>query len=233
MSEITITMPDQPAEQAAMIQRGATWAEALVIATPDDRKQASAGVARMKGALKDIADLFADSKKAASDAHKAICAAEKRLADPVKAAMELATRKMMAYDDEQERIRREQEAELRRKAEAEAEAERRRLAAIANRCKDEAKREAYQEAAAAVVPVAVAVAKADDKADGEIQSKRWKAELVSMDALIREAAAGYSAAISLLAFDQTAANRAAVAFKRDGVVPGVRFYADTVYQHRG
>jgi len=230
--EIKITMPEQPEEQQQIIAKGQTWAESLVIATPDDRKTASAGVAKMKAIVKEIGALFADSKKAASDAHKAVCAAEKRLATPVNDAIALATGKMIVYDREQEQIRRAAEEAARRKAEAEAEAERKRLEAIAKRCKDEAKKEAYEEAAASVAPVAVQVAKADDRADGEVRKTIWGAELVSMEELIKAAAGGDNGAKALLVFDQAAANRAATAFKRDGVVPGVAFKSETQIQHR-
>jgi membrane protein involved in colicin uptake len=233
MNTIEIQMPDQPDEQAALVERGTTWADSLTITTPEVRKEVSAGIGRLKKIKTEIAVLFRDPKKAASDAHKAICAAEKKLMQPVDDAIQTANGKLLAYDREQARIRAEQEAELRRKAEAEAEKERRRLEAIAARCKDEAKREAYEEAAEAVVPVAVAVAPAEDRAEGEVRVKRWKAELTDLNDVIAAAASGNQAAAGLLAFDQSAANRAAVAFKRDGVVPGVRFYADEAIQHRG
>jgi hypothetical protein len=231
--EITITLPEQPADQAAMVTRGQTWAEALVIATPEDRRTASTGVAGLKKIVKEVEALFEDPKRAASAAHKAVCAAEKTLREPIVQAIAMASEKMLAYDRDQDRIRREAEAKLRAEAERQAAAERARLEAIARRCKDEAKREAYEDAAQAVVPVAVSVAPPDDRAPGEIRSKRWRAELVSLPDLIKAAAAGDPTATMLLAFDQVAATKAAGMFRRDGVVPGVRFVEVETISHRG
>lgn len=147
---ITITMPDQDAIGAEVTAIGGMIAP---IKTAQDRIALSERVGNCKRVLKQIAELFADSKKAANDAHKAVCAAEKRLSDPVNAFVAEANKMMWTYDDGQERKRRCAEEQLRREAEARAEAERKRLAAIAARCKDEDKREAYMQAAESVQAV--------------------------------------------------------------------------------
>ena len=67
---------------------------------------------------------------------------------------------------------------------------------------------------------------------GEIRRRVWRAELTDKAALIEAAAEGNAAAEGLLLFDATAANKAAVAFKRDGVVPGVRFFEEMQLSHR-
>lgn len=147
---ITITMPDQDAIGAEVTAIGGMIAP---IKTAQDRIALSERVGNCKRVLKQIAELFSDSKKAANDAHKAVCAAEKRLSDPVNAFVAEANKMLWAYDAEQERKWREAEEQLRREAEAKAEAERKRLSAIAARCKDEDKREAYTQAAESVQAV--------------------------------------------------------------------------------
>jgi hypothetical protein len=232
MNNITITLPEQPADQRQAVTVAETWAAALTIADADTRRQASAGVVKLKGMERAVKELFAPSKKAASDAHKAVCAAEKKLLAPIEAARRAAENKMLAYDAEQGHIRREAEAKALAEAEARADGERRRLAAIAARCKDEAKAEVYREAAAAVTAVPVPAAAAE-KIDGETVRKVWRAELASLSAVISAAAAGDINAAQLLAFDQTAANKMASMFKRDGVVAGVTFSEVPQLAHRG
>jgi hypothetical protein len=228
MSEIKITVPDQPEEQAQVVARGTTWAECLVITSQDDRQKASAGIGKMKLMVKEVQGLFAESKQAASAAHKAVCAAEKRLLDPIKDAIDIATSKVIAYDNEQDRIRREQEAKIR----AAQEAASKRLEAIAKRCKDEEKKEAYVEQARMVADAPVAVANVQQKVDGEVRKTVWKAELVNLQLVIEAAAQGNESAQMMLAFNDAAANRLAAMCKRDGVVPGLRFFSTTQIQHR-
>ena len=230
-NEITITMPEQPADQTALTERGTSWAAAVEIKTSTDRITASAGVAGLKNAVKQITELFAESKTAANAAHKAVCAAEKKLAEPITAAIIIVNDKMLAYDRKEAAIRAQEQRRLQAAAQAQADAEKRRLAAIAARCKDETKKEAYTEAAAAVVPVAVTIAP-PPKAEGEIVRKVWKARLVSIEMLIAAAKTDQTAAM-MLAFDQTAANKAAAMFKRNGVVDGVEFYEESQITHRG
>ena len=133
---ITITLPEQPADQRQAVTAAEQWASALAITDADARRQASAGVVKLKGMERGVKELFAGAKKAASDAHKAVCDAEKKLLAPIETARRQAENKMIAYDAEQSRIRDEQLAKARAEAEAKAEGERRRLEAIAARCKD-------------------------------------------------------------------------------------------------
>lgn len=231
--EITITVPTQSEDQAASVSRGQAWAAELVISDGDTRRTASAGIAQLKKYAAQVKELFADPKKAANDAHKAVCTAEKKLLAPIADAVDMAGKKILTYDAKVEALRRAEQARLQAQAEAVAAKERARLEAIAKRCTtDAAKAEAYREAAEEVVPQAVIMPTINDAAQGEVKRRVWKAELTDMAALIAAAAGGNAAAAGLLVFDGTAANRAAAAFKRDGVVPGVRFFEETQLSHR-
>lgn len=231
--EIIITMPTQSADQEVSITRGQAWAAGLTITGPDGRREASAGIGHLKRIAGQVTELFAAPKKAASDAHKAVCAAEKKLLVPITEAVGVASRKILAYDAEQEALRRAEQARLQAEADAAAARERERLEALAKRCTvDAAKAESYRNAAAEVAPAAVIIPTIDDAAQGEVKRRVWRAELTDMAALIEAASKGNAAAAGLLLFDGPAANRAAAAFKRDGVVPGVRFFEETQLAHR-
>ncbi len=204
-----------------------------VITNDYERMIISESLGHSKRLIKQINDLFKDSKKAASSAHKAVCAAEKKLTDPVLQWAQAANARLIEYDRKKEQERREEEARLQAEAQAKADAEKRRLEAIAARCKNEEKKQAYEEAAQSVNVYVPEVAKVDNKAEGEIKSVIWKAELQSFEKLIKAAADGDVNAITCLSFDQSAANKLATAFKRENVISGVAFEKQFRISHRG
>lgn len=230
--QITIDMPETTAISTEV--QGFNGCELIPVITNDsERMQVSEKVGHCKRMVKQIKDLFKDSKKAASSAHKAICAAEKKLTDPVLQWAQLANARLIEYDNRKEQERRAEEARLQAEAQAKADAEKRRLEAIAARCKNEEKKQAYEEAAQSVNVYVPEVAKVDNKAEGEIQSIYWTANLKSFSDLIKAAADGDVNAITCLSFDQSAANKLATAFKRDNVIAGVAFQKQFRISHRG
>lgn len=233
MSEIIITVPAQPEEQQKRQDKAQEWAAQLVVADADTRREASAGVAGLKKMAAQVKELFADSKKAAHKAHRAVCAAEAKLLEPIMDAAKIAEGKMIDYDRAERKRIEDERRRLQAEADAKAEAERKRLAALAARCTVDAdKREAYAEAAEAVIPQAVVLPQADDRAEGEVRQVRWRAVCVDMGLLIKAAADGNVNAAAMLEFNQAAANRLATALKRDGVAPGVRFEGVETITHR-
>ena len=75
--QITIDMPETTAISTEV--QGFNGCELIPVITNDsERMQVSEKVGHCKRMVKQIKDLFKDSKKAASSAHKAICAAEKK-----------------------------------------------------------------------------------------------------------------------------------------------------------
>jgi hypothetical protein len=106
------------------------------ITTAEQFKAVNAEVVRIKNVRKQVEDLFKDSKEQANKAHKSICAAEKKLLDPLAQAENQYNPMIINYTREQERIRKEEEARVQREAEAEAEAERKRLIAEAEAAMD-------------------------------------------------------------------------------------------------
>lgn len=226
MSEvITIQMPVQPAESRDETSRAQAWAHSLMVSDAESRKAAASGVSALKRMAAQVKELFGDSKKAAHEAHKTICAAERKMLAPIEDATSKATDKIMAYDRAESKRLEEERKKLQVEAEARAEAERRRLEALAARCtRDATKREAYTEAATEVIATPVEMAQADDRAQGEVRSMRWTARLDSLDKVIKAAAEGDVNAGALLQFNQVAANRLAVSLRKAGeIVPGVVF----------
>lgn len=233
MDKIIITVPAQPEEQQKRQDIAQAWAVQLVVVDADSRRKASAGVAGLKKMAAQVKDLFADSKKAAHAAHRAVCAAETKLLEPINAAARVAQDKILKYDRAERKRIEEERRRLQAEADAKAEAERKRLESLAARCTvDAEKREAYTEAAEAVIPQAVVLPQADDRAEGEVRQVRWRAMLTDIGLLIKAAAGGNVNAAAMLEFNQAAANRLATALKRDGIAPGVRFEGVETITHR-
>lgn len=88
-----------------------------------------------------------------------------------------------------------------------------------------AKAETREEAATEVFAPVVTVASAIETQKGESTRTRWKAELVDKHLLVAAAAQGNGLAMSLLEFNQVAANRQATASRNNIQVPGVKFHA--------
>ncbi len=117
MSEqkITIDLPDAAAigAEVATVSGGESTP---TIRDDAERMAVSERIGQCKRVLRQINELFAGAKKAASDAHKAVCAAERKLSDPVDAWIRQAGQKVLAYDAEKDRVRRAEEARLQAEA---------------------------------------------------------------------------------------------------------------------
>lgn len=135
------------------------------------------------------------------------------------AAIDVAKAAMLTYD----------RAEVARVAAAQAEANR--IAAEARAAAEaEAKKlEKTDPVQAAVMTAVAAVITAPavlvTKAKGDHTRKKWKARLVSKQALVMSATTD-PAALAMLDFDQAGANLVAAATKGQSNIPGVEFYED-------
>jgi hypothetical protein len=230
--EITITLPEvrNPAPAVMQAQR---YVVMRALENPVERRTCSEIMGAVKADRKAVWDSQSGVVKRAFDLHRELTAKRNEavaLHDEILAACEKLCRD---WDREQKRLADLAAAEQERANQAEE----RRLAAIAARCKNPEKKAAYQDAAQQVANAPIAVARPDDRAAGEVRSKRWRAECVDLDALIDAANSEDSAtrmlARRMLAFDLAAATREATSFRRDGVVPGVRFVEVETISHRG
>lgn len=153
---------------------------------------------------KGIKAKFAEPKKAAADAHKAICALENEFLAKVTERENEIRQKMSAfYEAEQKRIAAEQE---RKRLEAEKQMQ---IAAEAEAAGDTEKAE-IAVALAAMEESTVTVA---PKAAGISMREVWSAEIVDITKVPRE----------YLIPDMAALNALAKAMKRESTIPGVKF----------
>jgi hypothetical protein len=200
---------------------------AMEIREQADRDAAVIMVKEVKAAQKRIAD-FCDPKiKSAKATYDLLRNEKTQLIGPFEQAERTLKSKVLDYDAERERKR---QAELRRlQAEADEQARKEREKALkaAEKLKTpELKQERIEQAEQIAAPV-IELAPAVEKQKGEVKSVRWSAELVDIDALIKAAASGNGTARGLLAFDNVAANKLAIALKENLDVPGVKAVSKT------
>ncbi len=207
-------------EIAPVLQR----ANEIAVRTPEERTAAVDFAKLIKDAQKKVSDHFGDMKTAAHKAWKTICDKESEHLTPLKAAEAARKNKILAFDAEVERARREEERRLQAEADEKARRERERLEKEAAKLKTPELREERMAQAAAVVAPVITVAPVAEKQKGEATRKIWKARLTDKKALLKAAAEGNELAASFLAFDETAANRTAAATKGAVPVPGIEWY---------
>lgn len=185
MNEITLT-PQVNVDELQVL------AQSFAISTAEQFTTADAQLGEIKSRRKQIVDFFAEPKKKANEAWKAIVAREKFFTDKLDAIENLIKRKMLAWTQEQERVRREKEAQLRAEAEAKAEAERKKILAQAKRndtLGNSEKAEQYREKAEAVKPAEVYVpVAATPKTVGLSTREVWKVKITDKAAFVKAAA---------------------------------------------
>lgn len=161
-------------------------------------------IARLQGVRKEVVARFADPKKKATEAHKAVCELEKSFLAPVDEKIRLLkTSTTNWYAAEQRRIAAEEE---RKRKEAEELAA---LSAEAESCGD------TETAAEAVAAAALAEASvtAMPKVKGTAMREVWKAVVVDVSQLPRE----------YMIVNQSMLDKMAQATKGAVPIPGVRF----------
>lgn len=169
---------------------------------------------------KEIEKEFADPKKKAFEAHRAITAMEKKYLDPLVQAETILKDSIRKFTAEQERIRLENERIL-REQQARMEEEARLAAAVEaeQAGATEAEVQAVIEEPVYVAPVIAAPTFA--KASGTSNPVTWSAQVVDMKKLCAEIAAGRQPE-TLLVPNQPVLNKMAVALKSALSIPGVK-----------
>lgn len=180
----------------------------------------------LAGMEREVRGLFADSKTKANAAHRAVCAAEKKLLIPI---LDLKA-KLQALISAYQREAAEREAAERRRLEAEArEVEQARLQAEAVAAEALGEKEVaehiLEEAIAAPAPV-VAPTKQTAKVEGVSSRELWQAEVTSLQLLIRHAADNPQWS-HLLNPNMPAINAIARSMKSDFRIPGLRVFSKT------
>jgi hypothetical protein len=196
-------------------------AQALVVATPAAYVQAAETRKAIKALLNQIDLTFDPVIKAAHLAHKEAVAAKKKHQEPLEQADRIIGQKRMAYDAEQERIRREKEAALQALAQKQAEDEALAQAEMAEAAG--ATEEAEAILSEPVVAAPVFVPSSVPVVQGAVVRQNWKARVVN-PALVPD---------EYWVIDEQKLGALARALKGAGKVPGVEFYSETSEHFRG
>lgn len=223
--EIRVAMPDETeqSELGAMIK-----CEAEMLCVEDAASYSAAGALfqRIKTVTKQVEALFREPKQKASEAHKAVVAAEKKLLVPLKEAEAIVEPKMIQWRRDQDRIREEQEKKAREELAARMEKERAEEAARLQREADElaaaGKVAAAEEAQAAATEVAetpvyvppVVVQSEVPIVRGVSGRKTWDFEIVDATKIPRE----------FLMVDEQKIRGVVRAMKGQTQIPGVRAF---------
>jgi len=216
---IIIPMPDGDElskTNTALIQR----ADAMTVTTVAEHAGCLEFIKTLAGAERAITALFKDPKKAASDAHKSVCGAEKKLLDPVSQARQIATGKATRFETDQRIEAERKAAELREQIRKQEEDKRLKEAMKAEKAGDQAKMEELLEKPIPqpIIQMPVAVA----KVDGISTLVTWRAEVTDLYELVCHIAK-HPEDIDLVEANMPNLNRLAK-MKKDGAwpLPGVR-----------
>jgi hypothetical protein len=213
---------------------GLVWrpqSAALTITSADHYAAEAGRLKGIKAFQKKVAEFFDPLKRKASESHKALCDAERKALQPVAEDETAIKRALLAYDQEQERIRRIEEARLREVARQEE--ERRRLdeaAALEREAAATGDAELMEEAialiAAPVEAPVVHLERSTPKVAGIVTREVWKGEVTDLLKLVK-AAAENPQLLNLLIPNNTAVQQMAKALKGALNVPGIRVYAES------
>ena len=208
----------------------------LAIVTHDDYMAAGEQLKAIKGAQKNVIDLFKTPKDAAFKAHRAISEAEKKVLDPLKRAETVCAGKVQKYlVDEQKRkeeAARIARAEAERKAMEEAEAMRKKeeeekinlaVQLDSHGFKEEAEQVLAAEAPLPVVTPVIAVVKEAEnpRVEGVHTRTTYRAEVSDMMLLLKAIVEG-KAALSLVQANEGVLNKMAIALRHELRIPGVK-----------
>jgi hypothetical protein len=200
------------------------WARSVTISN-ESQKEATLDMLRsIKEQRKFFDDFLDPGIRRWREGHRAAVAQKKQFTDRLDAADKAGRDAIKAFDADQARIREEERRRLQAIEDEKARKEREHLEKEAERLKSpEKKAERLQQAAAVSAPV-IQIAEAP-KTAGTSTPKTWKARLESLSMLtgIPEG----DVRLTVLKFDQSAADALARATKSKSTIPGIEFYEDT------
>jgi len=203
--EVVAPETELQTENSRIVQK----AKSIVITSDAQNAFAANFLIEIKGAAKRVVDFFADSKKKAHEAWKAICANEKTLTDPLEDAERIVKRTMAAYAEAQEKLREE--------ALAKAQAEAMKLQAQAEKALKKGDGEKAEELQVKAAMTAAEVNYIPTKTSGVSYSKVWKWRITDADLIPRE----------YLIPNEKHLNAVAKATGGALKVPGIEFYQET------
>lgn len=190
-----------------------TFARALQIKTVEGYNQAADYLKSIKGMLKQIEDARTRITKPINESLREVNTQAREASTPLQTAESQIKRAMIAYADEQERIRREEQ----RKADEAARKERERIEAQARKAQDAGKAERAaeleQRAQTVVAPV---VQREAPKVTGVSTRESWRYEVINLAAVPRE----------YLCLDEKKVGGVVRSMKGDTNIPGIRVWPE-------
>jgi hypothetical protein len=212
-----------------MEQRASTIvgrAKALKVHDQRSYELAAAHLLAIATLRREIEAHHAPVKKAAHAAWQQAIAAERRLLDPVIEAERIFKASIAEYEAEERRLEKEKQAKAQTEALREAEEARERELEQA-----EAEGADAEEIASMInEPLTVMPARVEPvfrPVKGVSTFVNWKAEVISLEALVKAVAAS-KANIGLVMANETAINQLARATRGTLTIPGVRFFSEPV-----
>ena len=188
------------------------------ITTPEELQIIGQRLVSVKDIKKQVTEMFAEPKKKAHEAHRAICDLESKFLKPLEEIEKSFNRLVIAYNQEVQRRAREEAERLRLEAEKKAEEERKKLEAQVLKAIDKGqtdKAEALMQKAETIVPIVpITPVYEEPKVEGLKIKQNWTFEIVDASLIPRE----------YLIPDEKKLLGIAKTMKGDAKVPGVRFY---------
>jgi hypothetical protein len=224
------TVIDFP-EAARVTEQALTWPErarGAAVVDAESYGRASELLKGIKALRQEIADTFDPHVKRAHDAHRALLKEKADAEAPLTEAERIIKAALVAYNTEQERLRRIEQERLEREAKAKADEEAlARAAAMEQEGRDFGDPALVEEAhqllteQLAAPPPPVAVARTTPTVAGIVHRTTWSARVVDLIALVKFVAANPSH-IGLLQANQAALNAQARSLKAAMRLPGVQ-----------
>jgi len=211
MTELSISK-----EQESNIQELETKSVSWIVEDNSKRVDSLDIIKQVKQYRNNVINFFAEPKKKAHEAWKAIIAREQVFTNRLDNIERNIKTAILDFDREQEKIRQEEQ----RKAEEKARKERERLEKKATEMKTEAKQEEYQERAASVV--AEVVEEKSEKVDGESYQTVWKFTVIDKDKVPDQ----------YKIVDEVMVGKIVKATKGAMDIPGIKIYAEKILKVR-
>lgn len=218
----TVQIPDTQSLQQE-VQPVLQQVKDLKISSNEEYVQAGEDLKNIKRLQAAVVDTFREPKKLSDEAHKAVCAAEKRHLDPLRAAEAAYKNEMGRFVQERERLRLKEEETRRIQAQKEREAEQKRQEEARLQEAVELEKLGYSDHAEAVINAPIVIPEAapqpsayapPPKAAGIAAKKVYEHEIVNADLLPRE----------FLMADEAKIRKYGNALGKEAKIPGVIFH---------
>jgi hypothetical protein len=218
---VTYSLPDQ-AEVTGRAEMKLREAENYSITTPVMAEAAAEDLRKIKALSKELEENRKAITKPLDDEKAGIMDFYRPAQTFLGDAEGLLKRKLMNYQADQERIRREAQA----KAEAEARKERERLEKQAQKAEASGKAEQAEALRENATLVSTNVVQEAPKLTGIATRTIWRGRVIDKHALV-SAALSRPDIMSLIVIDESALNKLATALKDNLNIPGAEAYSDT------